>query len=970
MKHGLIAIFVLVVSNVFAQTIELPTFAKDVSVWKNRSGGTTDGTGPGNLRNAIDPWRSSAGSQACPFRLSRFSDLTTWEPDSSTWQQNAQGAYDAVGPYKPLAGNSWMMFDLGSTKTNLAKIYMWNTVESALRGIGDFNLYYATSPASLPAAWAKSNTLSTTPTEYDFSAGGWTVHGATHTMGSVIGGVYDLVLDVSSVPAARYFGIEILTNKGEIGAAVNNGYRAELNCLVFTETLPSMEWTGHGGNLVGVWQDGANWNPGVVTDRDVEIDAEGSSVRVDGSATAPRVIVGQNNVARLEIKQGSTLTVTDTAEHGTNLALGLCINAKGTLDVDGAVVATVLNNSGDLILSSTADMSGVSLLRLLYGGSMKLGKDDACGSGSLVLQYSKISSDSSIARTVGNPVDMQSLRSGDFVFGDIVDTGKLTFTNTVTFGYYEAKLVTISDVEISGILTSSSNNQGLMKHGPGTLTLSGASTLALYWMMYGGQLVLDYSSENNRKLANNLILYGYGGELTLKNGTFGEIFNGITLGNGGTLLTRSGSSTGTFTLKAITRQAGGTIDMQDASIASTTSANTNGILGGYATVAGADWAVAGAPITALASYTGPLPTSVGAATDNYTLTGSQTQAGATLANTIKIANSGSSESLDLGANDLTVRYTSASSLGGILYVGGGDNNYTITGSGGKMLTTSTTGELIINVNTGTLTINTPFVTTGGTAGTLTKTGPGTLVADTTNAYTSWTYVNEGVLRLRNNTAAGAAGNYGVYVETGACLELDNNITVGGEKTFLGGFGVTNSGAMRNLAGNSCSFAGQINVEYGGARINSDAGATLTLSGGIVTALGKDIVFGGAGDIVVQTTAVSGAGNLIKDGAGTLTLSSTPTYSGDTIVSEGTLSVNAANVSNDSSTVTISDTAILNLNFIGTETVGYLVIGSTEMEPGVYGSGEISTPRITGSGTLTVLCGPPPPPPAGTLFIIK
>lgn len=961
MKKIIICLILAVSSNAFAQTIELPTFAKDVSVWENRSTGDSGGVGDGQLLVAIDPWKSDASS-AVPYDFISLSDPATWIGQSSLWQSDYQGAYYAVGASKTLTGNAWMIFDLGSTKTNLSKIYIWNVTESAQRGMKDFNVYYATSPSALPAAWAKSNTLSTTRAEYDFSAGGWTVHGSTYTLLDR-GGLYDAVIDVSSIPSARYIGIEMLTNGGEA-----NG-RAGLNSLVFTETLPSMEWTGQGGNLVGNWSDGANWNPGVVTDRDVEIDAEGSSVRVDGSATAPRVIVGQNNVARLEIKQGSTLTVTDTAGHGTNLALGLCINDKGTLDVKGAIAAPIMNNSGAMLIDSTADMSGLGMMRLLSGSWTKLGVDNGCGSGSLILQSCKISSDSTTAIAIGNPVGIYG-RADVVLLGDIVNSGKLIFTNTITMQPWQHQLVIISDVDFAGALNGVSVNQPLQKSGSGVLTLSGANNYAHYFDMYGGQMILDYTSQDNRKLANNLILRGYGGELTLKNGTFGEIFSATTLGNGGTLLTRSGSSTGKFTLKSITRQAGGTIDMQDAAIASTTSANINGILGGYATVAGADWAVSGDPITALASYTGTFPTSVGAATDNYTLTGPQTQAGATLANTIKIANSGNSESLDLGANDLTVTYTSASSLGGILYVGGGDNNYTITGSGGKMLTTSTSGELIINVNTGTLTVNTPFVTTGNTAGTLTKTGPGTLVADAANTYNSWTYVNQGALRLRNDTAAGAAGNNGIYVENSACLELDNNITVGAERTYLDGFGVTSSGAIRNLAGNSCSFAGQIYVEYGGARINSDAGGTLTLSGGIITAIGKDIVFGGAGNVVVQTQAISGAGNLIKDGAGTLTLSSTPTYIGDTTIMDGTLSINAANANNDESTVTIAEAATLNLNFSGTDTVGYLVIGSTEMEAGVYGAGEISTPRITGSGTLTVLCGPPPPPPAGTVIMFR
>jgi autotransporter-associated beta strand protein len=104
------------------------------------------------------------------------------------------------------------------------------------------------------------------------------------------------------------------------------------------------------------------------------------------------------------------------------------------------------------------------------------------------------------------------------------------------------------------------------------------------------------------------------------------------------------------------------------------------------------------------------------------------------------------------------------------------------------------------------------------------------------------------------------------------------------------------------------------------------------------------------------------GGLTKNGAGTLTLSSTNTYSGPTTLNEGTLSLSQPNTSNDASIVTMASDATLNLTFTGTDTVKRLYIDGQQRGPGVFGAvGSASPikgiPQITGTGTLTVLEGP-------------
>jgi autotransporter-associated beta strand protein len=129
--------------------------------------------------------------------------------------------------------------------------------------------------------------------------------------------------------------------------------------------------------------------------------------------------------------------------------------------------------------------------------------------------------------------------------------------------------------------------------------------------------------------------------------------------------------------------------------------------------------------------------------------------------------------------------------------------------------------------------------------------------------------------------------------------------------------------------------------------------------------------GGDGDAnFLISGAISGGGGLNKTGASALTLAGANTYAGDTTVQAGILRIiqaaNPANANpgNDASTVHIAATgATLNLSYSGTDIVANLFIGTPPMNAGEYGRvgsspPVIGIPQITGTGTLTVLSGPP------------
>ena len=305
-------------------------------------------------------------------------------------------------------------------------------------------------------------------------------------------------------------------------------------------------------------------------------------------------------------------------------------------------------------------------------------------------------------------------------------------------------------------------------------------------------------------------------------------------------------------------------------------------------------------------------------------------------------------------------------------------NYTF--SGGSL---TTTGDIYVTSN-GSLTLSSD-VTVGNTR----VFGLGT----TTSASTSAMVVDSGVLNVGAGGGAvmigGGAGSAGsgkgsLVINGGTVIVAAAGSTAQGvdaSNLWLNGYGLAGSSASIDLNGGMLSTARTI-------RNGSDSGSpVVNLNGGTLQAAGAinliaavsgsrttvNVLSGGA---IIDTQSFNasiseilrdggGGGGLTKAGLGTLTLTGINTYTGNTTVNAGTLLITSASLA-DASTVTIANSAMLNLNFDETggevsDTVANLIIGTTPMAAGVYGatgSGAttIDDTHFSGVGTLTVTSG--------------
>ena len=179
-------------------------------------------------------------------------------------------------------------------------------------------------------------------------------------------------------------------------------------------------------------------------------------------------------------------------------------------------------------------------------------------------------------------------------------------------------------------------------------------------------------------------------------------------------------------------------------------------------------------------------------------------------------------------------------------------------------------------------------------------------------------------------------------------KIGGPLTIGTDNA-LGSGQVTVSGCALAMQGFSYTV-GAVTITSGSI---TGAGGTLTSTGGFT------LNIDGATNI---TAHLAGSVGLTKSGVGIATLEESGSYSGDTTVAAGTLSLWYATL-DDASVVTIAGGALLELASSEGDTVDKLFLNGVQMPAGTYGStSSAATTKnnryFSSTGTLNVLTGPP------------
>ena len=298
-----------------------------------------------------------------------------------------------------------------------------------------------------------------------------------------------------------------------------------------------------------------------------------------------------------------------------------------------------------------------------------------------------------------------------------------------------------------------------------------------------------------------------------------------------------------------------------------------------------------------------------------------------------------------------------------LYIGttaNSTNNFLLVENGGTFIGTNTqnsTGKFSVGNAAG---ANNNYITVTGSTSTLT--------------------INQG------NTAAdlvigfdAAADNNQLSVNSGATANLYLPVKLGGTNSkFNVGDGTGTSVANLGSTTGAYSRPFEINLSTPTATLNISGGSLVSRISGIPMVTGAGIVnlngpatFDTGSNTNSIDSAISGIGTLTKVGAGTLVLSQSDGYTGDTIVNQGTLRLdyslgewlaNSANVriNNAGSVLNLNTGAVV-------DTINSLYLDGVQQAAGLWGAVGGSAPNqtsyITGTGELLVTVGEAVPEPS-------
>jgi autotransporter-associated beta strand protein len=686
---------------------------------------------------------------------------------------------------------------------------------------------------------------------------------------------------------------------------------------------------------------------------------------------------------QIVLNTGATLTA------NTNITMA---NANGGIYLAGN--ANISYGSTGLTLIVSQPISGTGVLTKRGGGILTLAGDNSNLSGGVTM----------LTFTAGSQLNINSataLGSGPFTLGagavapalldntsgsakTLITGNAQTWSSSFTFLGSSSLNMGVGGVTMTANTTATVSNNNLTvgsvsgafaltKQGAGTLTIDGGAFYTGNTTVNQGTLALITSgtlSSPTVTVATNATLDVSATGLTMAFGQTlagnGTIAGAVNDGGGSTVINPGVGGAGTLTFAGNLSLTGGSTINFDLTPTPTTGSGVNDLI-----VVGGQLNISGATTFNLVGSTGSGVT--------YTLiqynSFSGDLANVTIPAGFVLTNNTANKTIQLIAShvpaNLTWRGDGAGNAWDIgvtaNWIQSGTNQFfynsdtvTFDNSGSNNVPVTLAADVspaavIVNASQ-----NYTFSGGGIAAGSLTKSGSGTLILDNTNTYSGATVVNGGTLQLGDSSGAGGGTSFGQAGSIGSGPVTNNGALVfhrANDMTIAAN--INGSGSISNLgAGGTVTLGGTVSGStvtmsgFGALRLNGSndyTGLTLVTSGTLFAGNSNALGTTTAGTVVENSTLYVDLNQPLSIADETLTLNSGTLRRGGaqaltwgtsiTLAGAGTLSVDGG------STLSITNAAGVS----GTD-VGLTLTG------GGGGNGIIAGPITLGNGSVTVSGG--------------
>ena len=664
-------------------------------------------------------------------------------------------------------------------------------------------------------------------------------------------------------------------------------------------------------------------NGSIASSSGVNLAAAGATFDIAGSS-------GNQIIQDLSGGAGSIVTL------GANsLTVGSMWNETTFDGVIGGTGGLIKQRYGTLILTGANTYTGGTTIT---GGTLKISADNNLGDASGTLT---IGGTSRLMTTASFTISRSATLNGGLGAFDVATGTTLTYSGAI------------------------GGTGRLGKYGGGTMVLTNVSTYSGETLVEAGSLAL--SGAGSIAASSSLIMGGFGGIFDISQTTggasisllqsLGVIEAGvIKLGAKTLTVTTGGYFYGTIQDGGLGGGTGGGLSL--ASGASLTLYGTNTYSGATTIDGNATLELSGNG--SLASSSGVHLAAAGATFNIAGSSGNQT---------VQDLGGVAGSVVALGTNSLTAGTSNSTNFGGVI---SGNGGFAKQGSGTLVFTGNNTYTGVTTVLAGTLQLG-----NGGTSGTVAGNvaigsgavlafnrsddivfagsisgdgavsyrGPGLVTVTGTSSYTGGTAVTGGGgVQIGSDAALGATGSVLTLsdgaIQATARFSSTRAITLGpgGGIVDTNSFdvslmGVIGGGGKLTKSGDGTLFLGGANTYGGGTTVSGGVllGTTTSLQGNIVN--DATVGFSQSTD-GVYAGVISGSGNLLKTGTGTVTLTGANTYAGGTLVSGGVL---------------LGTTTSLQGNIVNNASVGF-----AQGTDGVYAGNMSGTGGLTKTGTGRVM----------------